>query len=79
MTKKPKKTKSDGALLVRKGNKYKWKGTRRAATLTIAAPGKMTAKGRSDIAVWLMRQARNLVKDGKLYTNGRFTAGFNYL
>lgn len=59
--------------------KTKPKKAKRAATLTIQAPGKMTAKGRSDIAVWLMQQARHLVKDGKLYTNGRFTAGFNYL
>lgn len=55
------------------------KGAKRVATLTIAAPGKMTKKGRSDIAVWLMRQARNLVKDGELYTNGRFTARYNHL
>lgn len=52
--------------------------TKRAASLVIHSPGKMTAAGRRDIAAWLRQQAKNLVRDGKNYTHGRFTAGFNY-
>lgn len=49
-----------------------------AAVLTIKSPGKMTSKGRKEIAGWLRQQANNLVKDGKLYTDGRFTARYMY-
>ena len=51
---------------------------KRAATITIKSPGKMTARGRRDIAKWLRQQADHLVKHGKDYTEGRFTAGYNY-
>lgn len=57
----------------------KQKKAKRVATLAIASPGKMTNKERSDIAVWMMKQARQLLKHGGNYTEGRFTAGFNYI
>ncbi len=49
-----------------------------AAIITIKAPGKMTAKGRRDIAKWLRRHADMLLKDGKNYTEGRFTGRYLY-
>jgi hypothetical protein len=52
--------------------------TKRAATIVIHAPGKMTAAGRRDIAAWLRKTAGQLVRNGKDYTTGRFTAGYNY-
>ena len=52
---------------------------KRAASLVILGPGKMTTKGRRDIANWLRQQAKHLIKDGKFYTDGQFRAGFNYL
>jgi hypothetical protein len=50
-----------------------------AARMTINAPGAMTAKGRRDIATWMRRQADHMLKQGKQYTTGRFTAAFNYV
>lgn len=61
------------------GKKVKAGKISRAATLTIVGPGRMTARDRRDIAAWLRKQAANLVRDGKNYTSGRFTAGFNYV
>lgn len=50
-----------------------------AAILTIKKPGDMSAKGRTDIAAWLRRQARNLVRYGKKYNDtGNFTARYLY-
>lgn len=49
-----------------------------AAVITIKAPGKMTARGRRDIALWLRQHAAHLLKHGKDYTEGRFTGRFIY-
>lgn len=46
------------------------------AVITIKRPGLMTAKGRRDIAAWLRRHADMLVKEGKNYTEGRFTGRY---
>jgi len=54
-------------------------GSAVAATLVIHGPGKMSAKGRNDIALWLEGQAYKLKRDGKLYTDGRFRSQFRYL
>lgn len=55
------------------------KNVKRAAILTIQSPGRMTKRGRRDIAAWLRRQADHLARDGENYTEGRFRAGFNYV
>lgn len=49
-----------------------------AAVLTIFSPGKMTPRGRKDIAAWLRRHASHLLKHGNDYTEGRFTGRFIY-
>lgn len=49
-----------------------------AAIVTIRAPGKMTKRGRRDIAVWLRQHANWLLKHGDEYTDGRFTGRFIY-
>jgi hypothetical protein len=49
-----------------------------AAIVTIKSPGKMTKRGRQDIAQWLRRHAEWLVKHGDEYTDGRFTGRFIY-
>lgn len=49
-----------------------------AAVITIKAPGKMSKKGRREIAAWLRRHASMLVKDGDKYTDGRFTGRYLY-
>lgn len=49
-----------------------------AAILTIKEPGKMSRKGRAEIAAWLRRQANNLNNLGDQYTDGRFTARYLY-
>lgn len=49
-----------------------------AAIITIISPGKMTKRGRKDIAAWLQRHAKMLVKDGDKYTEGRFIGRFMY-
>lgn len=49
-----------------------------AAILTIKHPGKMSAKGRREIAAWLRRHASMLVKHGKEYTDGRFIGRYLY-
>ena len=54
------------------------KKSRRAASLVIQGPGKMSAAGRKDIATWLRKTAADLLRSGTEYTEGRFTAGFNY-
>jgi hypothetical protein len=52
--------------------------TKRAASLAIQSPGKMTKRGRRDIAKWLRHHADCLIKYGDEYTEGRFTAGYHY-
>lgn len=52
--------------------------TKSAAIVTIKAPGKMSKKGRKQIADWLRRQAANLSKHGNEYTDGMFTARYLY-
>lgn len=52
--------------------------TKSAAIVTIHAAPKMTPKGRRQIAAWLRRQADMLVKEGKNYTETRFTARYLY-
>lgn len=50
-----------------------------AAILTIKRPGTMTPVGRREIALWLRRQATNLLKYGKGYNDtGDFRARFLY-
>ena len=50
-----------------------------AASFTVQKPGRMTAKGRRDIAVWLRRQAANLLKHGSEYNDaGAFRARYYY-
>ena len=56
-----------------KSKKYK-----RAATLSIKAPGKMTKRGRRDIATWLRHHAECLMKYGDEYTAGTFRGRFYY-
>ena len=48
------------------------------AIITIKSPGKMTKRGRKDIAEWLRRHAAHLLKEGDKYTDGRFTGRFIY-
>ena len=48
------------------------------AIITIRRPGKMTARGRRDIAAWLKKHAAYLLKHGKDYTEGTFTGRFIY-
>ena len=50
-----------------------------AAILTIYRAPAMTPQGRRRIAKWLNRQASMLVKDGKHYSESRFTARYLYL
>lgn len=54
------------------------RGLKSAAILTIKEPGKMHAKGRRTLADWLRAQATMLIKEGKNYTEGRFTARYLY-
>lgn len=49
-----------------------------AAVVTIHGAPAMTPRGRLQIATWLRRQASILLKDGKKYTPGRFTARYLY-
>lgn len=49
-----------------------------AAIITIHKPGKMSREGRRSIARWLKRHAEMLVKEGKNYTEGRFTGRYLY-
>jgi len=52
--------------------------TKTAAILTLKAPGRMTDKGRKDIAAWLRRQATDLVKLGKQYSDKKLVARYHY-
>ena len=49
-----------------------------AAVLTIKEPGRMSKRGRADIAAWLRRQASFLLKHGDRYSDTRFTARYLY-
>lgn len=53
--------------------------TKSAAIITIKAPGRMSARGRRDIALWLRQHAAHLLKHGKDYTGGKFTGRFYYI
>lgn len=46
------------------------------ASLQVLRPGDMTPKGRREIALWLRRQAADLVKHGKDYSTARFRARY---
>lgn len=54
------------------------KGLKSAAILTIKEPGNFHAKGRARLAKWLRDQATMLMREGKNYTTGRFTARYLY-
>lgn len=54
------------------------KNVKRVALLTIQSPGKMTVKGRRDVARWLRETAAKLVKEGHRYTDSRSRHSFNY-
>lgn len=49
-----------------------------AAVVTIHGPGRMSKRGRADIAAWLRRQATFLLKYGTEYSDTRFTARYLY-
>ena len=49
-----------------------------AAVVTIHGAGRMTARGRRDIAGWLRRHAAWLMKHGGEYTRGRFVGRYLY-
>jgi len=51
---------------------------RSAAILTIKKPGSMTASGRRQLAAWLARQASDLLKHGKDYTDKTFRSRYLY-
>jgi hypothetical protein len=54
------------------------KAPKTAAIITIRGAGRMTKKGRRDIANWLRRHADSLVKYGHEYSNGRFIGRYHY-
>jgi hypothetical protein len=56
----------------------KRKSAKSAASITIKSPGKMTKRGRKDIATWLRQHANWLTKYGDEYTTGRFTGRYFY-
>lgn len=56
----------------------KSKTTETAAIVTIRGPGKMSKRGRRDIAKWLRHHAECLLKYGDEYTEGRFTGRYMY-
>lgn len=51
---------------------------RKAASLTVYGIGRMTKRGRKDIAKWLSNLASEIANNGDAYTEGRFRAGFHY-
>lgn len=51
---------------------------RLVATLTAKGIGKMSKAERRDLAKWLKKTAQRIESDGALYSDGRFTAKFNY-
>lgn len=54
------------------------KPTKTAAIVTIKEPGRMSRRGRKQIAAWLRRQAASLEKEGANYGPSRFTARYRY-
>lgn len=54
----------------------KKKSDKSAAVLSLFSVPAMTAKGRANIAAWLRRQATMMLREGKNYTEGRFTARY---
>jgi hypothetical protein len=61
-----------------RAKKTRIKKTRKlaAAVITIHRVPDMTPGGRRQIAAWMRKQADYLIKDGKDYTKGRFTARY---
>jgi hypothetical protein len=55
------------------------KPEKKVATATIHGIGRMTKRGRRDIAAWLRNLADGIEKQGEQYTDGRFRAGFRYV
>lgn len=51
---------------------------KKVATMTIWGIGKMSKRGRKDIAEWLRHRASEVENNGDAYTEGRFRAGFEY-
>jgi len=49
-----------------------------AAILTLKEPGRMSKRGRKDIADWLRRQAAYFLRHGDKYSETRFTARYLY-
>ena len=49
-----------------------------AAILTIKEAGRMSKRGRQDIAAWLRRQAAYFLRYGDKYSETRFTARYLY-
>ena len=62
--------KSQASVTGGKGN------VRTYAHLTIREAGKMSPRGRREIAAWLIKQAETLVRDGPQYSDN-FTARWN--
>jgi hypothetical protein len=56
----------------------KRKPAQSAAIITIKSPGKMSPRGRRDIAKWLRMHAAHILKHGKDYTEGKFTGRYIY-
>jgi hypothetical protein len=65
----------DGGMATKRKRQTK---ERPVAMVTIHGPGKMTKRGRRDIATWLRNHAAWLLKRGDEYTDGRFTGRFLY-
>jgi len=55
------------------------KGAERVATLVIEGAGRLNPKQRKDVVAWLMKQAQTLENEWKNLTDGKYTAGFNYI
>ena len=49
-----------------------------AAILTIKEAGRMSKRGRQDIAAWLRKQAAFFLRYGDKYSETRFTARYLY-
>jgi hypothetical protein len=57
------------------GKKSMAKKVKNAVILTIKDAGNMTTKGRKQISDWLIKKAKDLIKEGNLYDK-RFTARY---
>lgn len=54
------------------------KKDQKVASLTVKGIGRMTERGRKDIAHWLRHLASEITNNGDAYTDGQFRAGFHY-